>query len=62
MNVYKAFIGRHSVAVYMERQNEEFWHAYATIMNEIDNRPGTRPLFHALLNLALKIMEEEDAQ
>lgn len=58
--VYTMFICIHRSAVYMEKQNEEFWKAYRVVMREIDNRPNTRPLFHKLVELALTILEEEE--
>jgi hypothetical protein len=48
------------LVVYMRKQNEEFWNAYGIIMQEIDTRPNTRPLFHALVNLSLVILQEEE--
>jgi len=39
--------------------NEEFWKAYAVIMEFIDTRSNTRKLFHALLNVALELRREE---
>lgn len=40
--------------------NDKFWDSYHVIMKEIDTRPNTRPLFHALVNLGLVILQEEE--
>ncbi len=45
----------------MKPTKEEFWNAYHIIMAYIDTEPNTRPLFHALLNLALRILKEEES-
>lgn len=39
---------------------QEFKEAYNVIMNFIDTRPNTRPLFHALLNEMLVVLKEEE--
>lgn len=39
---------------------EDFKDAYCVIMDFIDKRPNTRPLFHALLNEMLVVLSEEE--
>jgi len=39
---------------------QDFKEAYNVIMNFIDKRPNTRPLFHALLNEMLVVLKEEE--
>lgn len=39
---------------------QDFKEAYHVIMNFIDTRPNTRPLFHALLNEMLVVLKEEE--
>ena len=44
----------------MKPSLEEFDKAYSVIMAFIDTEPGTRPLFHALLTLKLRLDREEE--
>jgi hypothetical protein len=38
---------------------EEFREAYHTIMAYIDNKPNSRPLFHALVSYHISIIDAE---
>jgi len=40
----------------------DFKDAYVVIMEWIDTRPNTRPLFHALVNEMLVILREEHGE
>lgn len=47
------------LAVYMAKNHNEIIGHIHEVMNFIDDRPHTRTLFHELMDLLLKVHEEE---
>lgn len=49
-------------AVYMAKNHTEIIGNIHEVMNFIDDRPHTRTLFHELMDLLLKVLEEEEEE